>query len=235
MWTHGTIEDKGNHNHHNRSYKICITKTGRIITCNRWHIKTTNICAEHYLHSQLNKHTKTDPLNTIMDYLNKNPHPSTIADTTSERPHNHCTANNWTAPDNAQNYSKKQMEEKDTDITTKVKDSNNKEEIIRTRYGRIVRKLDRLNYYKNITDTLADMLALQHRCWPPDCIIKIRGFLSQHSWSTYYWLICTNVLSSLPVHHSLKSTYQTTVIHYIHTTNLLNFRSNWYNYIHFNN
>ena len=35
LWTHGTIEDKGNHHHHDRSYKICITKTGRIITCNR--------------------------------------------------------------------------------------------------------------------------------------------------------------------------------------------------------
>ena len=34
-WTHGTIEDKGNHNHHGRSYKICITKTVRIITHNR--------------------------------------------------------------------------------------------------------------------------------------------------------------------------------------------------------
>ena len=34
-WTHGTIEDKGSHNHHYRSYKIHITKTGRIITCNR--------------------------------------------------------------------------------------------------------------------------------------------------------------------------------------------------------
>ena len=28
-WTHGTIEAKGNHNHHNRLYKICIIKTGK--------------------------------------------------------------------------------------------------------------------------------------------------------------------------------------------------------------
>ena len=27
-WTHGMIEGKGNHNHHDRSYNICITKTG---------------------------------------------------------------------------------------------------------------------------------------------------------------------------------------------------------------
>ena len=27
LWTHGTIEEKGNHNYHNRSYKICIATT----------------------------------------------------------------------------------------------------------------------------------------------------------------------------------------------------------------
>ena len=27
-WTHGTIVEKGNHNHNKRSYTICITKTG---------------------------------------------------------------------------------------------------------------------------------------------------------------------------------------------------------------
>ena len=32
LWTHGTIEGKGDHNHHNRSYIICITKTGRLVT-----------------------------------------------------------------------------------------------------------------------------------------------------------------------------------------------------------
>ena len=37
------------------------------------------------------------------------------------------------------------MEEKDTNITTKSKDGNNKEDVIRTRYRRIVRKPDRLN------------------------------------------------------------------------------------------
>ena len=27
-WTHGTIEGKGNHNHHERSYNVWIIKTG---------------------------------------------------------------------------------------------------------------------------------------------------------------------------------------------------------------
>ena len=36
--------------------------------------------------------------------------------------------------------------EKDTNITPKSKDINNKEDIIKTSYRKIVRKPDRLNY-----------------------------------------------------------------------------------------
>ena len=32
LWTHGMIEGKGNQNHHDRSYHICITQTGRLVT-----------------------------------------------------------------------------------------------------------------------------------------------------------------------------------------------------------
>ena len=113
LWTHGTIEDKGDHNQHDRSCKICITKTGRIITCNRWHIGPIPISAEHYLHNQLSKHTKTDPLNTILDHPEKHPPQPTITDTTNERPHNNNTSNKWTASDNVQNNNEKQIEEKD--------------------------------------------------------------------------------------------------------------------------
>ena len=136
LWTHGSIQDKGNQNHHDRSYKICITKTGKIITHNRWHIKPTPISAEHYLHGQLSKHAKTDPLNTILGHLEKHPPPSTVADTTNERPHYHYTSNVWTAPDSVQ----RQMEEKATNITQKSKDNNdnNKEDVMR--------KPDRLTY-----------------------------------------------------------------------------------------
>ena len=31
-WTYGTIEGMGDHNHHGRSYHICIIKTGRLVT-----------------------------------------------------------------------------------------------------------------------------------------------------------------------------------------------------------
>ena len=35
LWTHGTIVDTGNHNHHDRSYTIQLTTNGRCITQNR--------------------------------------------------------------------------------------------------------------------------------------------------------------------------------------------------------
>ena len=48
-WTHEMIIGKGNHNHHHRSYNIQVTTTGRIITCNRQHIKPASITAEDYI------------------------------------------------------------------------------------------------------------------------------------------------------------------------------------------
>ena len=75
MWTHGTLLGNGNHNHYNRSYKIQVTTTGRIITCNRQHIKPTPITAEDYMCYQGRKYTstQTDPLNAILDHIRKNP------------------------------------------------------------------------------------------------------------------------------------------------------------------
>ena len=32
LWTHGTVVNKGDHSYHDKSYKIQVTKTGRIIT-----------------------------------------------------------------------------------------------------------------------------------------------------------------------------------------------------------
>ena len=41
LWTHGMIERKGDHNHHDRSYHICITMRGRLVT------QTDNIKNQH--------------------------------------------------------------------------------------------------------------------------------------------------------------------------------------------
>ena len=62
LWTHDIIEGKGDQNHHDKSYHIHITKTGRLVTQNRQHLKPTQISAEQYLWGQLHKHTKTDPI-----------------------------------------------------------------------------------------------------------------------------------------------------------------------------
>ena len=73
-WTHGTVVNKGSHNHHSRTYKIQVTKTGRIITHNKQHIRPTPITAENFPCNQLSKHSKTDPLDTILDHI-QNIHP----------------------------------------------------------------------------------------------------------------------------------------------------------------
>ena len=72
--SHGTITGKGNHNHHSRTYKIQVTNTGIIITHNRQHIKPTPITTEDYMCYQASKQTKTDPLNGILDHIQRNPH-----------------------------------------------------------------------------------------------------------------------------------------------------------------
>ena len=49
LWTHGTIVGKGDHNHHDRSYIIRVTTTGRRITHNRQHIRPTSITADEHI------------------------------------------------------------------------------------------------------------------------------------------------------------------------------------------
>ena len=163
-WTHGTIEDKDNHNHHDRCYKICITKTEKIITQNRWHIRPTPISLEQYLCNQLVQHTKTNPLDTILNHHEKHPPPPAITDTTSERPHSIYTTLKHIAPNNIQNNNEKQPEENKTNITPNIKYSDNKENVIRTRYGRIAKKLDRLTYWKEHHGVRHRQYALP-TCW----------------------------------------------------------------------
>ena len=88
LWTHGTVIGKGDHNHHSRSYKIQVTKAGRIITCNRQHIKPTPITAADFLHYHGNKHTKTDPLDAILDHILRHPLTPTDRTITYERSNN---------------------------------------------------------------------------------------------------------------------------------------------------
>ena len=50
---------------------MLVTTTGRIITCNRQHIKPTPITAEDYMHYQARKHTniQTDPFDAIVNHI----------------------------------------------------------------------------------------------------------------------------------------------------------------------
>ena len=48
LCTHCTVIGKEDHSHNNRSYMICLTKRGQIVTRNRKHIKAIPITAEQY-------------------------------------------------------------------------------------------------------------------------------------------------------------------------------------------
>ena len=75
LWTHGMIVGKGDHNHHDQSYIIQITTTGRRITNNRQHIRLTSITADEYICYQATKHAnrQTDPLDAIPEHIKINP------------------------------------------------------------------------------------------------------------------------------------------------------------------
>ena len=74
-WTHGTVVDTGDLNHHDRSYVIQLTINGRHISRNGWHIRPTKVTEDKYLQHQYNKQPsiKTDPLTEILNNINRNP------------------------------------------------------------------------------------------------------------------------------------------------------------------
>ena len=73
-WTHGTVVNTGDHNHHDRLYIIWLTKNGRCISRNRWHIKPTTVTSDTYLqHTNKQSNTKADPLTEILNNIHRNP------------------------------------------------------------------------------------------------------------------------------------------------------------------
>ena len=105
---HGTIVGKGDYNHHNRSYEIQISTTGRIITCNRQHIKPTPITMEDYMCYQARKHTKTNPLIAILDHIWKNLHTYSDKAISNERDDNKNTHGQHRVRNNLQGSGQKQ-------------------------------------------------------------------------------------------------------------------------------
>ena len=112
LWTHGMIVGKGDHNHHSWSYKIQITTTGRIVTCNRQHIKPTSITAEEYMCYQAGKHTnmQTDPLDAILDHIKNNPQSYSNETTHNNNNHSQHTHVEQGAKNNSQGSRQEHIE-----------------------------------------------------------------------------------------------------------------------------
>ena len=138
-WTYRTVVGKDSHNHHNRSYKTHVTKTGRIITCNRQHVKPTPINAENFLHNQADKYTKTDPVDIILDHIQRHTLPPTNKTITIERPNNNIMLHEHKKINDMQDIKGKQREEEGINTISDNEHKNNGEDIVRTRYGRIVK------------------------------------------------------------------------------------------------
>ena len=154
-WTHGTVVGMGNHNHHDRSYIIQLTKNARCISRNRWHIKPTTVTADMYLQHQSKKQSniKTDPLTEILNNINRNPaiyttRQASNINNTSEQ-YNEQTANKIVQEEaDIGQYNKKadSSQERGTGSTCDKKASLQEDKVNRTRSGHIVRKPDRLTY-----------------------------------------------------------------------------------------
>ena len=136
----------GDHNHHNRSYKIQVTTTGRIITCNRQHIKPTPITAEDYMHYQTRKHIKTNPLNVILDHIHKNPHTYKDIAISNEKIDNQNAHGEHGVRNKLQSSKKEQTEEICSSTRVVNENINEGENIVKTRSGRIMKKPDRITY-----------------------------------------------------------------------------------------
>ena len=111
--------------------------------------------AEQYLCDQLHKHTKTDPLGSILTQLEKQPGASNNNNNINNGPfinnptHEYSTLckeldnNHRKSEENNEHKIGEQRVSVGRNIDHKDKDHGS---VIRTRYGRIIQKLDRLAY-----------------------------------------------------------------------------------------
>ena len=102
----------------------------------------TPITAENFLHNQLNRHTKIDPLDTILEHIQKHTLTHTAIIITNEETNN---SNLLDAPKKTisiQDDKGKQREKKDTNTVSDNKYGNDGERIIRTRCGIVKNQTD---------------------------------------------------------------------------------------------
>ena len=55
LWTHGVIVEGNSEDHNEQTYKVRVTKTGRLITHNTRHLQKTPVATEQYLRQQTAK------------------------------------------------------------------------------------------------------------------------------------------------------------------------------------
>ena len=154
-WTHGTVVNTGNHNHHDRSYITQLITNGRHISRNRWHIRPTAVTADKYIQYQSSKQSniKTDTLAEILNNINKNPaiygtRQVKNINNTSEQHNGQTTYKIPQQEAKMEQYNKKpdSGKERGTSSSTDRKASLQENEVNRMRSGHIVRKPDRLMY-----------------------------------------------------------------------------------------
>ena len=156
-WTHGTVVDTRDHNHHDCTYVIQLTTNGRRITQNMQHIKPTSVTAERYLNYQTTKHSNTwnDPLEDILKCISNNPTVYANMHTNNNNIHNiqwhqltKHTQQGW-GEDKSQQSSKiinKDHRQKTLNTPENSGRVQPYSKVVKVRYGWTVKKPDRLSY-----------------------------------------------------------------------------------------
>ena len=155
-WTHGTVVNIGDHNHHNHAYIIQLTTNGRRITCNWQHIKPTLVAVETYLQYQTTKHsnTQTDPLEHILKCISNNSMVYANMQTNNSNIHNAQCHQQTKNTQQGRGEDNSQQSSKVINKTHRQKTLNTPEDNgivqqnseVKTRYVWTVKKPDRLSY-----------------------------------------------------------------------------------------
>ena len=151
-WTHGMIVGKGDNNHHDQSYTIQLTTSGRRITCNRQHIRQTSITADSYICYQAMKkaNRQIDPLDAILEHIKNNPQSYSNRTVQSNSNKTQSMHDKQQPINNLQGNRQVHMQIMQQAVINTRADNNRiqqGENVVKTRYGRTIRKPDRLTYH----------------------------------------------------------------------------------------
>ena len=121
-------------------------KTGRLVTQNRQHIKLTPISAKQYLCNQLYKHIKTDPLESILNQINRqlgasNDNTNIVNGPVTNNPTpEHSTTDMDNNHEKSEENNEHNISEKSRPVNRNINQNYNHNIVTRMRYGRIVQK-----------------------------------------------------------------------------------------------